>query len=147
MGFALRVAKILIQKWLLRPEQASRSKHASTGPCHVCGRIVATYTLHDGVCERCRLDDHTNSSGHRQKGDDNSRPFGENRNDLGAAYQFLQCKETDSDSVIKKKFREMAKQCHPDRLRDLPDHKVSDANRLFHDLREAYELIMRSRNG
>lgn len=147
MGFALRVAKILIQKWLLRPEQGSRSKYASEGPCRVCGRIVATYSLHHGVCERCRRDDHTKNSGHRQKGNDNSRPFGENRNDLGAAYQFLQCKETDSDAVIKKKFREMAKQCHPDRLQDVPDHKVPDANRLFNDLREAYELIMRSRNG
>jgi hypothetical protein len=147
MGFALRVAKILIQKWLLGPERVSRPKYATESPCQVCGRIVVAYKLHDGICERCRLDERTKNRRHQQKDNANSGAFGENRNDLRAAYQFLQCTETDSDAVIKKKFRVLAKQCHPDRLQDVPDHKVSEANILFRDLREAYELIMRSRNG
>jgi hypothetical protein len=147
MGFALRVAKILLQKWLLGSDRDSGSTYSSKGACQVCGRLAAARSLRDGVCERCRLDGHTKNSGNRQNDNSHSRAFGENRNDLGAAYQFLQCKETDSDAAIKKKFRELAKECHPDKLQDVPDHKISDANRLFQDLREAYELIMRSRNG
>jgi DnaJ-class molecular chaperone len=99
--------------------------------------------LGDGICPLCRSAYEKRQERNYKRENGPSEAPG--TNGLREAYQFLGCSPSDSDATIKKKFRELAKQCHPDQLQELPPHKVAEANHLFRDLRDAYELIMASR--
>lgn len=142
MGFVSSVVKILIRNWLGNGASSSGPKNSAKRPCRGCGRPIVD-KIGDGICATCRSA-HEQQKERTRWGGKGPHP-GPETNGLKAAYQFLGCTPGDSDAVIKRKFRELAKQCHPDQLHDLPPHKVSEANGLFRDLRDAYDVIMESR--
>jgi hypothetical protein len=111
--------------------------------CLVCGQWVLTDLLQENICINCRLkeepkDRRESHKKHSQRSDNDG-------NDVERAYEILGCKESDSDATIKKSYRNLAKLCHPDGLPVWAAHRVPEANSLFRELTEAYDLIMRTR--
>lgn len=64
--------------------------------------------------------------------------------DLEACYRLLGCRPDDSNQVIKKKYRELIKKNHPDRLvsHDASEALIKEANNKVTEIRHAYERIM-----
>ena len=62
-------------------------------------------------------------------------------------YEVLGCSRDDSTAEIKKKYRKLVKEYHPDRIisKDLPDDFVELANKRFKEIQDAYEKIMKMR--
>ncbi|MGM0410003.1 MAG: DnaJ domain-containing protein [Bacillota bacterium] len=62
-------------------------------------------------------------------------------------YEILGCSKDDSTKEIKKKYRELVKEYHPDKIisKDLPDEFVELANKRFKEIQNAYEEIMKMR--
>ena len=62
-------------------------------------------------------------------------------------YEILDCSRNDSTKEIKKKYRKLVKEYHPDRIisKDLPDEFVELANKRFKEIQDAYEKIMKMR--
>ena len=62
-------------------------------------------------------------------------------------YEVLDCSRDDSTAEIKKKYRKLVKEYHPDRIisKDLPDDFVQFANKRFKEIQDAYEKIMKMR--
>ena len=62
-------------------------------------------------------------------------------------YEVLGCSRDDSTAEIKKKYRKLVKEYHPDRIisKDLPDDFVKFANKRFKEIQDAYEKIMKMR--
>ena len=62
-------------------------------------------------------------------------------------YNVLGCKAEDSDSIIKSKYRELAKTFHPDTVaaKGLAPEFMNFAEERFKQIQEAYEAIMESR--
>lgn len=62
-------------------------------------------------------------------------------------YATLNCKSSDSDETIKKAYRELAKQYHPDTLqgKDLPEAIMLLATEKFKEINAAYEKIKKLR--
>ncbi|MFW5976880.1 MAG: TerB family tellurite resistance protein [Bacillota bacterium] len=62
-------------------------------------------------------------------------------------YEVLDCSPEDSTEVIKKKYRELVKEYHPDRIisKDLPEDFIEFANKRFKEIQNAYEKIMKQR--
>jgi len=71
----------------------------------------------------------------------------QNRNSLKAAYQALGVKKTDSDADIKKTYRRLIRQFHPDKLmgQGLPEDMVKKATERSQEIQTAYDLIKKSR--
>lgn len=63
------------------------------------------------------------------------------------AYKILGCNKSDSDEIVKNRFREMIKQYHPDTIagKDLPEDFTRFASEKFVEVQEAYRLVMDSR--
>ena len=60
----------------------------------------------------------------------------------------LGVEEDASDEVIKAAYRNMAKECHPDRLKDIPEAERDEKAKRFVQVNKAYErLIERDRSG
>ncbi|SFG85447.1 TerB family tellurite resistance protein [Sporolactobacillus nakayamae] len=66
---------------------------------------------------------------------------------LDASYRLLECAPSDSDQVIKKKYRELIKENHPDRLmsRGASEDSIKEANKKVAQIKRAYEQIMAAR--
>ncbi len=64
-------------------------------------------------------------------------------NGLAQAYGVLQCSADASDGEIKKAYRRLALEHHPDRVmaRGLPPELTKTASRKFREIQEAYELV------
>lgn len=62
-------------------------------------------------------------------------------------YAVLGCRKTDPDSVIKKQYRILASQYHPDRIasKELAEDFIIFANEKFKTIQHAYEQIKRER--
>jgi DnaJ like chaperone protein len=62
-------------------------------------------------------------------------------------YATLNCKPSDSDEIIKKAYRDLAKQYHPDTLqgKDLPEAIMILATEKFKEINSAYEKIKKLR--
>ena len=62
-------------------------------------------------------------------------------------YAILGCKKTDPDSIIKKQYRTLASQYHPDRIasKELAEDFITFANEKFKAIQNAYEQIKRER--
>lgn len=118
--------------------------------CLKCGRLAPVESIRDGVCLMCRLEqEHEEAHESRQRHDSGSQSDRASRgaiNRLDEAYRTLDCKESDSDGEIKKKFRALIKECHVDSLpKDLPDYLVKAANQRFVEVQEAYDIIRDAR--
>ena len=66
---------------------------------------------------------------------------------LEDAYRLLGVSETISDSELKKTYRRLMSQHHPDKLvaRGLPEQMIEDATEKTQQIKAAYELIRKSR--
>ena len=67
--------------------------------------------------------------------------------ELQEAYELLECSPTDSDSEIKKKYRDKCAAFHPDKLQSkgLPDEFMKFATEQMTRINKAYDLIMKNR--
>ncbi len=66
-------------------------------------------------------------------------------NDTDSAYKVLGATSTDSMTDIKKKYRELAKKYHPDKVSHLGEEFRELARKKFVQIQEAYETIEKSR--
>lgn len=69
------------------------------------------------------------------------------RNRLKEAYETLNLEPDADKSQVKKKYRELAKKYHPDKIiaKDLPDEFVEMAKEKFTEIQAAYEEIMKNK--
>ncbi|MEW6258967.1 MAG: co-chaperone DjlA [Thermodesulfobacteriota bacterium] len=67
--------------------------------------------------------------------------------DTDRYYAVLGCSRSDSDETIKKQYRKMASDFHPDKIiaKGLPEEFVKFANDKFKEIQEAYEAIKKER--
>lgn len=68
--------------------------------------------------------------------------------DTDKYYKILGCTPTDDNDTIKKKYRKMIMEYHPDKIisKDLPKEFVEFANEKFREIQEAYDKIKEIRN-
>jgi len=71
----------------------------------------------------------------------------QNKRSLSAAYQALGVKKTNSDLEIKKAYRRLIREFHPDKLmgQGLPEDMVKKATERSQEIQTAYDLIKKSR--
>lgn len=89
-----------------------------------------------------------NSSGSYNYSNNNSRQSSySTTNELDEAYELLECSKNDSDSEIKKKYREKCAAFHPDKLQSkgLPDEFMKFATEQMTKINKAYDAVMKSR--
>ena len=62
-------------------------------------------------------------------------------------YAVLGCRKTDSDDHIKKQYRKLVMEFHPDRIvsKGLPEEFTQFAQDKFREIQEAYDLIKKER--
>ncbi len=62
-------------------------------------------------------------------------------------YEILGCNKTDSDETIKKRFRQLASEYHPDRIasKELAEDFINFANEKFRQIQAAYDTIKKER--
>lgn len=60
----------------------------------------------------------------------------------------LQCKSSDSDEQIRRKYRELVSKFHPDKVisKDLPQDFIDFAEKRFTEIQSAYEFVRKTRN-
>ena len=68
---------------------------------------------------------------------------GKQKVDLPSAYGILDIAETATDAEVKKAYRRLMNQHHPDKLvaKGLPEEMMKLAEQKTHDIRQAYERI------
>ena len=66
---------------------------------------------------------------------------------LEKAYEILNSNSSDDDNTIKKKYRDLVKQNHPDIIsgRGESQNKIDEATKKLQEINEAYEIIKKSR--
>ncbi len=110
---------------------------SATVPCSCCGMRFSANLMKSGMCHNCG----SKGDGAGQNRDCREQ-IGTPRT-LKEAYQVLGCSEQDSDEIIKKRHRELAKEFHSDRLsRQTAPAGLQDSNQRFCRAQEAYEIIM-----
>lgn len=64
-------------------------------------------------------------------------------------YAVLQCTPQDDNSTIKKQYRKLVSEYHPDKIigKGLPEEFVEFANEKFKEIQEAYDAVSRERGG
>lgn len=67
--------------------------------------------------------------------------------DTNKYYAVLKCDETVSDEEIKKQYRKLASEYHPDKIeaKGLPEEFIKFANDKFKEIQEAYDTIKKER--
>jgi DnaJ like chaperone protein len=70
------------------------------------------------------------------------------RTSLKDAYRLLGVDDSVSDAELKKSYRRLMSQHHPDKLvaKGLPEQMIKDATAKTQQIKAAYELIRKSRN-
>jgi DnaJ-domain-containing protein 1 len=116
----------------------------STQRCSHCGIKFSTNLMKNGLCNNCT------SAGTAESEAGGTRDRGVNPSvsdkALRQAYQVLGCDENDSDEVIKRRHRELAKEFHSDHLSPGTScDRIDSANESFCKVQEAYEIIMITR--
>ncbi|MDY0360105.1 MAG: TerB family tellurite resistance protein [Desulforegulaceae bacterium] len=63
-------------------------------------------------------------------------------------YAVLNCSPSDDPAYIKKQYRKLVSEYHPDKIiaKGLPDEFVEFANEKFREIQEAYEAVSRQKN-
>jgi hypothetical protein len=136
------LARILLKKAGVEtntPRYGSEPYDVCTG----CGRSVPEREIKQGKCALCRFAEQNENSrsNERKNASSDSEPL-----TLEKAYDILDCTKLDTDAHIKKRYRELVKECHIDSLpKGLPDYLVQAANRRFHQVQDAYDKIMQAR--
>jgi DnaJ-domain-containing protein 1 len=71
----------------------------------------------------------------------------DNETDSEKYYTRLECSKTDSDDTIKKQYRKMVRDYHPDTIaaNGLPEEFVTFAHDKFREIQEAYEMVKKER--
>jgi DnaJ like chaperone protein len=71
------------------------------------------------------------------------------RDALREAYEILGVDETASDAEVKKAYRRLMNQHHPDKLvsKGLPEEMITLATEKSQEIRRAYDRIKKARNG
>lgn len=88
------------------------------------------------------------AGGHYQSGGHSSGVGGyTSASALDAAYQALGVSKDDSDSDIKKAYRRLIREYHPDRLmgQGLPEEMIKEATERTKEIQAAYDLIKKNR--
>lgn len=82
----------------------------------------------------------------QQTGSSSSSSF-RTANELDAAYQALGMKKENSDSEIKKAYRRLVHEYHPDKLmgQGLPEEMIKEATERSQEIQTAYDIIKKSR--
>lgn len=141
MDFLKLLTRILVKKATDLYTNKPGEQRSSVPRCESCGRYVSKEALVDGKCPICRLAEQREQSQRNQQETKSSDAV-----NLEEAYKIFECTAADSDETIKKRYRELVKECHVDSLpKELPDYLVKAANKRFHQIRESYEKIMASR--
>ncbi|MGY6649013.1 TerB family tellurite resistance protein [Wenyingzhuangia sp. IMCC45574] len=66
-------------------------------------------------------------------------------NDSESAYKVLEVAKSDDNDTIKKAYRKLVKQHHPDKLRHLGEEHLKGAQEKFQKIQEAYDTIKKER--
>jgi DnaJ like chaperone protein len=68
--------------------------------------------------------------------------------DFEKYYAILGCESKDSNEHIKKQYRKLVSDYHPDKIasKGLPEEFTKFANDKFREIQEAYEIIKKERN-
>ncbi len=87
------------------------------------------------------------SHGQYQNSNQQYTGYASNESNLSAAYQALGVKESNSDAEIKKAYRRLIREFHPDKLmgQGLPEDMVKKATERSQEIQAAYDLIKKSR--
>ena len=70
------------------------------------------------------------------------RDRGAELNSVLEAYEVMGLELTATPDEIRRRFRELSKKCHPDRVADLDDEIRRAADRRFAEVRRAYDLLI-----
>ena len=62
-----------------------------------------------------------------------------------SAYQILEVSKSDDNDTIKKAYRRLVKEHHPDKLAHLGEEHLKGAQEKFQKIQEAYETIKKER--
>lgn len=67
--------------------------------------------------------------------------------EVDRSYSVLGCKPDDSDAVIKRSYRKLVSEYHPDKIvsKDLPEEFIKFANEKFKNIQEAYDCLKQTR--
>lgn len=144
MDFLKLLTRVLLKKATDLYTNKPDDHKTSLPRCEACGRPFLQETPVDGKCPLCRLADQQ-----REQTRSNQRETRQHDDSMGLedAYRILNLTAGDSVETVKKRYRELVKECHVDSLpKDLPDYLVKAANKRFHEIREAYEKIMAARS-
>ncbi len=115
----------------------------STSACRGCGMRFSANLMEDGLCNNCRDHDDECETEQRKTGKTGGSP---ERVHLRHAYETMGCEATETDESIKRRRRELVKDCHADSLpQGLPLDRIREANQRFCAIQEAYETIMEER--
>lgn len=66
---------------------------------------------------------------------------------IACSYSVLGCSPEDSNDVVKKNYRKLVQEYHPDKIlaKDLPDEFIRFANEKFKSIQSAYDMVKESR--
>jgi hypothetical protein len=117
---------------------------SSTYPCNICGIRFSANLLENGTCRGCRSREDRSSQ--NQGCGETKVNTSISQMSLKQAYQTLRCDFNDSDEIIERRHRELAKEFHSDRLSlEASPEQIRYSNERFCRAQEAYEIIMISR--
>lgn len=108
----------------------------------ICVKLGMTETEYNSIHEQVKRQSHFHQGYQRQGSSGQSSP-----DLLKAAYDVLEVNENMSDDEIKKAYRKLMSQNHPDKLsaKGLPDEMIELAKERTQEIQSAYELIKKSR--
>lgn len=109
---------------------------------HICDRLgISSFTYR-------RLEQMIRAERHFGGGERARRPAGQPKGpSLEDAYALLNASPESSDAEVKKAYRRLLSQHHPDKLvaKGLPEEMMKIATRKTHEIRQAYEQVKKAR--
>ena len=113
---------------------------------HISQSLGYTEAYFQQLLTMTRGQDHF-SRGQYQHANQQHGGYTSSKSSLNAAYQALGVKKTDSDAEIKKTYRRLIREFHPDKLmgQGLPEDMVKKATERSQEIQTAYDLIKKSR--
>jgi len=111
---------------------------------HICSQVGVSEFIYRRLEQMIAAERGFNGGGRRQRGAPPAQPQGLSLKD---AYAILNVSPDTSDSEVKKAYRRLLSQHHPDKLvaKGLPEEMMKMATRKTHDIRKAYEKVKEAR--